>query len=61
MLNRQGGQSKNITGPLMYLHVVNEMVGSSSFKSKVARKELIGLLSFIYKEADQVADQKLRD
>jgi hypothetical protein len=38
----------NIKGGLMYIITVNEMISSSSFKSKICKKELIQVLAYLF-------------
>lgn len=45
---RNDKEFANIKGGLMYIITVNEMISSSSFKSKICKKELIHLLAYLF-------------
>jgi hypothetical protein len=49
---RNNGQFKNMKGGLMYIITINEMISSSSFKSKICKKDLIGLLTFLFENCE---------
>lgn len=51
----------SIKGGLMYIITVNEMISSSSFKSKICKKELILVLAYLFENCEFQKNNKQLD
>lgn len=52
--NRNNRQFYNIKGGLLMIHTIQEMVASSSFKSKICKKSLIEMLSYLFEHCEEM-------
>lgn len=49
---RNDKEFANIKGGLMYIITVNEMISSSSFKSKICKQNLIQVLAYLFENCE---------
>lgn len=59
--NRNDKQYANLKGGLMNILVINEMVNSSSFKSKICKPSLIQELATLFENSEKVKNNKALD
>jgi len=52
VLKRNKGAHQNLKGGLMMILPINEMISSSSFKSKICKKELIETLGYLFENSE---------
>ena len=57
--SRNNGQFENLKGGLMYIISINEMISSSSFKSKICKQNLIHLLAYLFENCESKQDDKV--
>jgi len=51
-------QFNNLKGGLLYILAINEMMGSSSFKSKICKKEMISFLTYAFENSEYKDNDK---
>ena len=54
-------QFSNLKGGLMMILPINEMIASSSFKSKICKKNLIQLLAYLFENCEVMENNKTLD
>ena len=55
---RNNGQFANLKGGLLYIITINEMISSSSFKSKICKTNLIHLLAYLFENCEFKKEDK---
>lgn len=61
VLKKNKGEFQNLKGGLMMILPINEMISSSSFKSKISKKELIQTIAYLFENCEWTTNNKTLD